>query len=148
MRHVALCFALYFPAGFGIRPKSAELDRLKARLQTLRERPSPELRYGPPRVTTGTVTARKTTDAGFFVLPLLPAGEYSVTVKADGFEAFTQSHVVVDALATVGMNPKLQIGAANQTVTVQEQATILKTDDVALGSSMQNNTFTTRCLWR
>jgi hypothetical protein len=35
----------------------------------------------------------------------------------------------------------LQIGAANQTVTVAEQATILKTDDVALGSSMQNNVY-------
>ncbi len=49
--------------------------------------------------------------------------------------------MIVDALATVGVNPKLQIGAANQSVTVQEQPTILKTDDVALGSSVDNNVY-------
>lgn len=70
---------------------------------------------------------------GLFVLPLLPAGEYTVTVTATGFETLTQSHVIVDALATVGLNPKLQFGAATQSVTVQDQPAILKADDVALG---------------
>ena len=33
---------------------------------------------------TGAETVRKTTDAGFFVLPLLVPGEYTVTVKEIG----------------------------------------------------------------
>src|SRR5579872_4165170 len=61
---------------------------------------------------TGVETTRRTTDAGFFVLPLLPAGDYTVTVKANGFQTLTQPHVTVDALANVGLNPKLQVGAA------------------------------------
>lgn len=92
-------------------------------------------------VATGAETARKTTDAGFFVLPLLTAGEYTVTVKAAGFQTLTQTHVTVDALATVAVNPQLQIGAANQSITVGADATILKTDDAALGSSIQNNVY-------
>jgi hypothetical protein len=92
-------------------------------------------------VATGVETARKTSDAGVFVLPLLTAGEYSVTVKATGFENLTQPHVIVDALANVAVNPKLQIGAATQTITVSEQPTILKTDDVALGSSVENQVY-------
>src|ERR1700747_3499597 len=66
---------------------------------------------------TGAETARRTTDAGFFVVPLLPAGEYTVTVKAVGFQTLTQTHVIVEALAVVAVNPKLEIGAANQSIT-------------------------------
>ena len=92
-------------------------------------------------VATGVETVRKTSDAGVFVLPLLPAGEYSVTVRAAGFETLTQQHVIVDALANVAVNPRLQIGAATQSITVSEQPTILKTDDVALGSSVENQVY-------
>jgi hypothetical protein len=47
----------------------------------------------------------------------------------------------VEALANVAVNPKLTIGAANQSVVVQDQPTILKTDDVSLGSSMDNRVY-------
>src|SRR5262249_17783391 len=49
-------------------------------------------------VATGVETTRQTTGAGFFVLPLLPAGQYNVTVKATGFETFNQQHLTLDAL--------------------------------------------------
>jgi hypothetical protein len=92
-------------------------------------------------VATGLETVRQSSESGFYVIPLLPPGTYSVTVKASGFQALTQPRVVVDALAVVGLNPKMAIGAANETVTVSDQATILKTDDVALGSSMGNDVY-------
>ena len=140
MRHVAFCFALLV-AGC---PAFSQVGGTGSIEGTVTD-PSGAAVAGAAvtatSVTTGAVTARKTTDAGFFVLPLLPAGEYTFTVTATGFEALTQSHVIVDALATVGVNPKLQIGAANQTVTVQDQPTILKTDDVALGSSVDNRVY-------
>ena len=37
-------------------------------------------------VETGVATVRKTTDAGFYVLSLLSAGQYTVTVQATGFQ--------------------------------------------------------------
>jgi hypothetical protein len=92
-------------------------------------------------VGTGVETSRKTTDAGFFVLSPLQPGEYAVTVKAEGFQTFTQQHMVVDALATLGLNPKLQLGTANQSVTVVEAPPLLHTDDATLGSSMENNLY-------
>ena len=90
---------------------------------------------------TGVRTERKTTEAGFFVLSLLPAGEYSVSVQATGFQTLTQARVVLDALAVVGLDLKLQIGAATQSVTVEAAPSMLKTDDVALGGSVENNVY-------
>ena len=90
---------------------------------------------------TGVTTGRRTTDAGFFVLALLPAGEYTVTVKASGFQSFVQEHVMVDALQVMGLSPKLQLGQATQSITVEAAPSALKTDDVALGSSMENNVY-------
>src|SRR6185369_8591699 len=92
-------------------------------------------------VSTGVKTERKTTEAGFFSLSLLPAGEYTVTVSASGFQNLTQVRVIVDALATVGLDLKLQIGTSNQSVTVEAAPSMLKTDDVALGGSIQNNVY-------
>jgi Carboxypeptidase regulatory-like domain/TonB dependent receptor len=92
-------------------------------------------------IATGVETSRKTTDAGFFVLPLLPAGEYTVKVTASGFQVLTQQHILLDALQTLGLSLQLQLGAANETVTVSSAPSVLKTDDVALGSSMQNNVY-------
>ena len=87
---------------------------------------------------TGVETTRSTTEAGVYVIPLLPAGEYSVIVKKSGFQGISQEHVSVEALANVSLSFKLQIGSASQTITVEEEPTLLKTDDVALGSSMDN----------
>jgi Carboxypeptidase regulatory-like domain/TonB dependent receptor len=101
----------------------------------------PEASVTAKNVLTGVETVRKTSATGIFVLPLLPAGEYSVSVQANGFQNLTQTHVVVDALANVAVNPKLQVGASTQSITVTDAPTILKTDDVALGSNMDNHVY-------
>ena len=140
MRYAAVCYVLFIAAG----PALAQVGGTGSIEGTVTD-PSGASVAGAAvtatNIATGAETARKTTDSGFFVLPLLPAGEYTVTVKATGFQTLTQSHVIVDALATVGVNPKLQIGAATQSITVEDQPTILKTDDVALGSSVENQVY-------
>jgi hypothetical protein len=89
-------------------------------------------------VATGVETIRKTTDTGFFALSPLQPGEYTVTVKADGFQTLSQQHVVVVALSTVGLNPKLELGVTTQSIVVQDAPPQLHTDDATLGSSMEN----------
>src|SRR5438105_2830631 len=57
-------------------------------------------------VATGVVTSRTTTGAGQYLLSPLAAGEYTVAVSAPGFRNLQQEHVIVDALATVGLDLK------------------------------------------
>jgi len=90
---------------------------------------------------TGIQTSRQTNAAGFFVLSPLQPGEYSVTVKADGFQTTTQQRLVVDALATVGLNLKLQVQTSNQAITVEAEATQLHTEDATLGASVGNEVY-------
>jgi hypothetical protein len=90
---------------------------------------------------TGVDTASTTTATGRFVLPLLQPGPYSVTVKAPGFQTVKQEHVTVDALANVTLNPKLSVGETTVSVTVTDQPTMLMTQDVKLGSSIDNETY-------
>jgi hypothetical protein len=94
-------------------------------------------------VSTGVETSFKTTDAGLFVLTPLQAGEYTVTVKATGFSAITQKNIVVAALATVGLNPRLQLGTTTETITVTDAPPTLHTDDATVGTSMENGLYST-----
>ncbi len=92
-------------------------------------------------VETGVETSRRTTEAGFFAITPLQPGEYTVTVRAAGFQTLTQQHLIVVALATLGLNPKLQVGVPSETVTVESAPPLLHTDDATLGSSMENNIY-------
>ena len=90
---------------------------------------------------TGVKTTGTTTGSGRFVISLLQPGTYDVTVAAEGFSTLTQQHIVVDALANVALNPKLAIGQASQSVTVTDAPPILQTEDVKLGSNIDNETY-------
>jgi Carboxypeptidase regulatory-like domain len=93
-------------------------------------------------VATGVETTRATTDAGVYALSPLPPGEYKVTVTLDGFQTFVQEHVIVDALAVVGLNPKLTVGGVTQEVTVSAESLQLSTADARLGQTIRNEVYT------
>src|SRR5208282_627331 len=90
---------------------------------------------------TGVKTVDVTTKTGYFVIPLLQPGPYTVNVTASGFKTLMQENVIVDALATVALNPKLTIGTAVQSVTVTTEPSMLMTEDVKLGSNIENETY-------
>ena len=93
-------------------------------------------------VSQNTSTTRTTTGAGdYSITPLIP-GEYTLTVTAAGFEKFVQQHVTVNALATVAVNVKMSVGAAEQTITVTTAPPVLETTDAQLGAVMDNEMYT------
>lgn len=91
---------------------------------------------------TGVKTTRLTTAAGLYVLSPLAPGEYSVSVTVKGFQSLIQEKVIVDALGTVGLNLTLQIGATNETVTIEATQAQLNTADARLGTTVRNELYT------
>ena len=93
-------------------------------------------------VGTGVKTARKTTAAGFYLISPLQAGQYTVTVVANGFQTLVQEKVPVDALSSTGLNPVLQVGVASQQVTITDTPPSLNTTDASLGETLRNEVYT------
>src|SRR5262245_39950342 len=67
---------------------------------------------------TGIETTRRASGAGVYVLSPLPAGEYRVSVTAQGFAPVAQEKVMVDGLSVVALNLTLKVGAMEQEATV------------------------------
>ena len=92
-------------------------------------------------ILTGVRTKAVTTNAGYYVIPLLKPGQYTVTVSANGFQTLVQNNVTVDALTIAAVNPKLAVGTTAQTVTVTTEPSMLQTEDANLGSNIDNETY-------
>jgi hypothetical protein len=86
-------------------------------------------------------TTGRTTEAGVYSISPLPAGDYTVTVSANGFQTLVQEHVTVDALATVGLNLTLKLGSANEQVTVVDRPPQLDTLDARIGQTMPDDVY-------
>ncbi len=91
---------------------------------------------------TGVETTRQTTDSGLYVITPLPPGEYSVTVKANGFKSLIQEKVIVDAVGSVSINVTLNAGEITESVTVENAPTQLNTTDSRLGTTIRNELYT------
>ena len=75
------------------------------------------------------------TDAqGDFRVPLLPPGNYGVTISADGFQTSTQLSILVTASEVSSVNVTMVVANANASVQVSTEQQILDTESSTLGS--------------
>ncbi|MGC4060524.1 MAG: carboxypeptidase-like regulatory domain-containing protein [Aquabacterium sp.] len=93
-------------------------------------------------VQTGVENKRQSTDAGLFVVAPLPPGAYQVNISASGFRPYLQKEVIIDALGTVEMTVKLEVGATSDSVTVNDTPPELNTADPRMGQTVRNEMYT------
>ncbi|MBI1790185.1 MAG: carboxypeptidase regulatory-like domain-containing protein, partial [Acidobacteria bacterium] len=91
---------------------------------------------------TGVENRRETTGAGLYVIAPLPAGTYRLTAAAAGFRTLVQENVVVDALGTVELNLRIELGATAESVTVSAAPPELSTADARMGQTVRNEMYT------
>lgn len=143
VRYALIALCLLISAGHGME-LNAQLAGTGAISGTVQD-PSGAVVTGATvtatNVGTNVQTTRTTTSAGNYnITPLIP-GTYTVSVSARGFQGFKQENITVDALATVGLNIKLTVGQASETVTVTSAPPVLDTTDATLGGVMDNQMY-------
>ena len=77
--------------------------------------------------TAGVFTA-SSTNTGNFTLASLPAGTYELEVTAAGFKKYVRPGIQVQVAETVRADANLEVGATTDTVTVNAEAPLLKTE--------------------
>ncbi len=74
--------------------------------------------------------------SGFYRIPGLTPGAYKVVVEAASFKKATTPNVVVAAESTKGLDITLEPGGAQETVTVNAEASILETENASVTGSI------------
>src|SRR5712671_4974606 len=75
---------------------------------------------------TGTIARAETTNDGYYKLPYLPAGKYSVAVEKDGFAVnrVTDVPVLVGQIATIDVT--LKPGSLHEEITIRGNAVLIE----------------------
>jgi len=91
-------------------------------------------------VSTGAVYETVTTSTGNYTLAQLPFGQYELSVAVPGFKKFIRQNLLVEVAQTLRVDATLEVGSASEAVTVQAEASMLKTES---GDLSQNITVKT-----
>jgi hypothetical protein len=87
-------------------------------------------------VGTGVEYASATSNTGNYTLSQLPAGNYSVSVAVPGFKKYSRSGLTVEVTQTLRIDISLEVGSASESVTVNESATLLRTESGELSHNV------------
>src|SRR5579863_8934056 len=87
-------------------------------------------------LSTGAVYQAASSTTGNYTLSQLPAGVYEITVSVPGFKKTTRSGITVQVAQTLRIDVALEVGATSESVTVTEDAPLLKTESGELSHTV------------
>jgi hypothetical protein len=90
------------------------------------------------RVATGETRAAITNQAGDYTFPLIEVGVYSVQCESPGFRSSTVTGLRVETQQKARVDFTLQVGEVTERIEVAASAVALQTDDVSIGSVVEN----------
>src|SRR5579871_3085853 len=77
---------------------------------------------------------------GNYTLAQLPAGTYNLSVTVPGFKKYLRPGIIVEVASIVRVDATLEVGAATESVTVQAEAPLLKTESGEISYNVATNT--------
>ena len=79
-------------------------------------------------IETGALYQVASTETGNYTLPQLPVGTYQLTVSVSGFKQFVRTGITVLVAQTLRIDVRLEVGNISETVTVNADAPLLRTE--------------------
>jgi hypothetical protein len=86
--------------------------------------------------------AVSTNGDGSYAFPALPPGKYEVSINLKGFKAFKQTGIVLNVNDAITVDATLQIGQADEVVTVSADALRVETASTQLGEVIEDTQIT------
>lgn len=77
-----------------------------------------------------------TNDSGYYTIPNLPPGQYTITTEAQGFQKFQSTHITLPANTALAFDCNLVVGNATETVEVTSTAPPLQTESATVQSEV------------
>ena len=91
-------------------------------------------------VATGIDVAAQSNASGFYTVPNLPPGPYSVTASAPGFATEVRTGIQLNVGAQQALNLLLQVGQVSQTVEVTGEAPAIETSSSSISGVVSQTT--------
>src|SRR5215831_18470324 len=76
----------------------------------------------------GATYTAASTETGNYTLAQLPAGTYQLTVSLPGFKKYIRQNILLAATQTVRLDVQLEVGGAEEAITVNEEVPLLSTE--------------------
>src|SRR5215469_4526323 len=77
---------------------------------------------------TGVAYQAATTSTGNYTIAQLPVGTYEISATVPGFKTYVRQGITVEVAAVLRIDVALEVGAASESVTVQADAPLLRTE--------------------
>lgn len=100
--------------------------------------PLPDAQVTVTNTATGVSREVMTTGVGDYVVADLPYGPYEIVVVKQGFQRLNRTGVQLNVGERTTIDLQLSVGEISDTVTVTEQAPLLRTADASLGQVIDN----------
>ncbi|MGC2822022.1 MAG: carboxypeptidase regulatory-like domain-containing protein, partial [Candidatus Sulfotelmatobacter sp.] len=84
-------------------------------------------------VGTGYSQTTTSTDAGQYLFPSLPVGNYDIKVSMGGYTSYVQKGIVLSLGQAASQNVQLQVGRVEQQVVVTANSSLVTTDSATVG---------------
>lgn len=96
----------------------------------------PEANVEAANTSTGFTRSVDTSSEGYFVIPNLPLGPYTLTIKKQGFEVQRRTGITLDAGEEAVIDTSLAVGATSTTVDVAAEAPVIEPSRVDIGRTI------------
>jgi hypothetical protein len=90
-------------------------------------------------IETGAQYRSASTATGNYTLAQLPTGSYELTVTVPGFKKYVRPNIVLPVAQTLRIDIALEVGAATESVTVQAESPLLKTESGELSHNVSTD---------
>ncbi|MFN7949849.1 MAG: carboxypeptidase-like regulatory domain-containing protein [Blastocatellia bacterium] len=89
---------------------------------------------------TGEARTASSSASGAYLVALLPPGNYRVEVTQPGFKSSSRVGVAISVTETAKLDVQLAVGAATESITIEDSPAILQTESSALGRVISEKT--------